>query len=293
MSDRDRVEEALRGARFGQKWIRIPCPFCADDGHTDRKHSLGVSASSGFYNCFRCGTKGKLREAPNPELANQEALQGPVETPVFEPPEGFIGLSTKAGRRSLSLEDARAYLLRRGVDEAAWERYQIGAAVEGYWAGRIIVPFISHEDGRWLGWIARLWAGPFPSSEGRDALKYLYPKDMPRGQTFWNHQALLVETDTPVMVVEGVFDALPHAENAVAGLGKPSRLQVDWLYEARRPIAMCLDADAWRESWALAARLRFDGLRAGFVKFEGKTDPNQVDPKTLLRMARKSLKQPL
>lgn len=294
MRDSDRVEEALRGARYGRKWIRVQCPFCADDGHVDRKHSLGVSAASGWYTCFRCGTRGKLREPPDPALAHAEAsatAQEPVAS--FEPPAEYIPLSSKTGRRSMSLEPARAYLLKRGVGELAWKRYQIGAAVDGYWSGRIIVPMLSHETGAWLGWIARLWAGPFPSSEGRDSLKYLYPKDMPRGRTFWNHQALLLETKTPVMVVEGVFDALPHGDNAVACLGKPSHLQVDWLYETPRPVAVVLDADAWRESWALAARLRFDGKRAGFVKLEGKVDPNQIAPETLLRMARKSLKLPL
>jgi len=296
VSDRQRVEDALRGARYGQKWIRVPCPFCADDGHTDRKHSLGVSAATGFYTCFRCGTKGRLLEPPDPHAAQERELdlaKGEEPAAAFEPPEEYIPLSSQTGRRSLSLEPARAYLKRRGVDERAWKRYQIGAAVDGYWAGRIIVPMLAHEDERWLGWIARLWAGPFPNAEGRAALKYLYPKGMPRGRTFWNHAELLRETKRPLLIVEGVFDALPHADNAIACLGKPSHYQVAWLYEARRPLVACLDADAWRESWALAARLRFDGLRAGFVKLAGKTDPNQIAPDVLLDLARKSLKTEL
>lgn len=297
VSDRSRVEEALRGARYGQKWIRVPCPFCADDGHTDRKHSLGVSSATGFYTCFRCGSKGKLLEPPDPNAAAQRELELTLpekDAEAFEPPEEYIPLSSRTGRRSMSLEPARAYLLKRGVTEEAWARYKIGAAIEGYWAGRIIVPMLAHDDDdMWLGWIARLWAGPFPASEGRDALKYLYPKGMPRGRTFWNHRELLRETKRPVLVVEGVFDALPHAANAVACLGKPSHHQVAWLYEAKRPIVACLDGDAWRESWALAARLRFDGLDAGFVRLIGKTDPNQIPPDVLLAEARKALKSAL
>lgn len=294
MKDRERVEAALRGARFGQKWLRVSCPFCADDGHVDRKHSLGVSAATGWYTCFRCGTRGKLLQPPDPAAAAALVEAAAPEASVeVEPPPEYVALASRAGRRSLSLEPAREYLLKRGVTPELWERYQIGAAADGYWSGRVIVPLLSHETGKWLGWIARLWAGPFPNAEGRAALKYLYPKDMPRGRTFWNHQALLIETKLPVMVVEGVFDALPHGDNAIAALGKPSHLQVDWLYEARRPVAVVLDADAWRESWALAARLRFDGRDAGFVRLEGRIDPNQIAPKKLLKMARESLKNPL
>lgn len=292
-ADRDRVEEALRGARFGKKWIRVSCPFCADDGHIDRKHSLGVSAATGRFECFRCGARGRLREPPNPELAHEyaEDQRKPQERVIVDPPEEYVPLASRSARASISLRPAIDYLQSRGVGSVSrWRKYQIGAAADGYLAGRVIVPLLTHDTDEWIGWVARLWRDkPRANAVGAASLKYINMKGMPRGTMFWNHRALLLPTDDPVMVVEGMFDALPYYDNAVACLGKPSAAQIEWLYEATRPVVVVLDGDAWEEAWALAARLRFDGVRCGFVRLPPKQDPNQVDPVWLLREARMSL----
>jgi hypothetical protein len=285
----NQVEDALRGARFGREWIRISCPFCADDGHVDRKLSLGVSASTGYYHCHRCATKGRLENAPDP-TAEEYRPEAKVERVVVEPPPEYAALCSPA----LSIDPARDYMKARGLGaRELWRKYQIGAAADGFWAGRVIIPMLAHDNDDWLGWIARLWCKSAPNAEGRHAMKYLYPRGMPRGQTFWNHRALFLDTDDPVMIVEGVFDALPHGDNAVACLGKPSHAQVDWLSETKRPIAVVLDGDAWGESWALAAKLRFNGQRAGTVRLPPKTDPNTIDPARLLDAARKCIGDPL
>jgi DNA primase len=100
---------------------------------------------------------------------------------------------------------------------------------------------------------------------------------MQRGEVLYNHTALHVETERPVMVVEGVFDALALWPHAVAVLGKPSHFQVDALASAKRPVAIVLDGDAWQEGYALAMRLRLAGQRAGSVTLPPKTDPDEVD----------------
>ena len=288
-----RVEDALRSVRLGRAWSRVSCPFCADDGHIDRKHSLGVSSSTGRYECFRCGTKGRLDAPPDPS-AVFPSREEQRERVLMPPPDEYVALASDRGMRAASLSPAREYLNGRGVcDTAVWRKYQIGAAADGYWAGRVIIPMLSHEDGEWLGWIARLWCKPSPHAEGRHGMKYLYPKGMPRGQTFWNHRALFVESDDPVMVVEGALDALPFDEDAVACLGKLSHAQMDALQETARPVVAVLDGDAWAESWALAARLRFEGKRAGFVRLPPKVDPDEVDPEWLREEARRSLEKAL
>lgn len=289
-----RVEDALRSARLGSQWTRVACPFCADDGHVDRKRSLGVSSGSGWYECFRCGTKGKLESPPDPSAVASYRPSQPTTRVLMPPPADYVALSSERGLRSSALEPARAYLRKRGLSSVdVWREYQIGAADDGYWAGRVIIPMLSHEDGEWLGWIARLWCNPSPRAEGRHAMKYLYPKGMPRGQTFWNHRALYVKSDEPVMIVEGALDALPFGEDAAACLGKLSHAQMDALQDTARPVVAVLDGDAWAESWALAARLRFEGKRAGFVRLPPKIDPDEVDPEWLREEARRSLARAL
>ena len=75
----------------------------------------------------------------------------------------------------------------------------------------------------------------------------------------------------------------------VACLGKPNEAHLALLQEARRPVVVVLDGDAWEEGEALSLRLRFEGLRAGFVRLPPKTDPDEVSPALVWDWARASL----
>ncbi|KKK69902.1 hypothetical protein LCGC14_2929360, partial [marine sediment metagenome] len=175
---------------------------------------------------------------------------------------------------AVSADDARGYLKGRGLaDERVWDEASIGCVLTGKWANRVVVPVIS-PAGEWWGWVSRLW-----SREASDP--YRTAPGMVLGGGMFNDAALMVETDDPVMVVEGCFDALPYWPDAVAALGKPKQLQVTSLMESKRPVAVCLDGDAWEEGMMLAARLQFEGQRAGFVRLPPKQDPNSVDTEWL------------
>lgn len=291
----ERVEQAMRGARFGYRWIRISCPFCEDLGHTDRKRSLGVKAADGGWHCFRCQTSGKLAEPPDPRWAELEAEKKDDDEPaIFDPPESFTLLGSGEGARALVFEEARLYLKSRMVKKRIQRLLEIGACDSGDYAGRIVVPCMTSDHRGWLGYVARLWvpkAGRY--AQGWDALPYRYPKDMPRGRFFFNHDATLEESDDPVLVVEGAFDALPYFPHASAVWGKPSHMQLEALKNAKRPVVFCLDGDAWREAWIAAQQLRFEGSRASFVKLPPGEDPASLARKRgidwLLDEARKSL----
>lgn len=253
---------------------------------------MGVNAASGVIHCFRCQTSGKLAEPPDPRAAAlaAESEKEPDEIQIYDPPQSFTLLGEEPGLTSLTFEEARAYLKSRRVTKKMMRQLEIGACDEGEYAGRIVVPLLTSDHRGWLGFVARLWV-PKASrhAQGRNALPYLYPADMPRGRFFFNHDATLEESDDPVLVVEGAFDALPYFPHASACWGKPSHMQIEALANARRPVAFCLDGDAWQESWIAAQRLRFRGRRAGFVKIPAGEDPSSMaktDPEWLLREAR-------
>jgi hypothetical protein len=279
----ERVESAMRGGYFGRIWIRASCPFCEDEGHRDRKNSLAINAGSGGWFCHRCGTRGKLDEPPDPAVAIRAAEEEAREIEAIPPPHGFTLLGDD---HSLTFSPARRYLRSRGLTRKQMRDMQIGACAQGYWAGRIIVPFVVSTLDGWYGWVGRIWtASPSPHAEGADEKKYLYPSGMRRGLLLYNHDELSVETDTPLMIMEGVFDTFPFGRGAAAVLGKPSHKQVDALSQASRPIAVVLDGDAWVESHALSMRLQFDGARAGCVRLPPRTDPDEVDRAALIQAA--------
>jgi hypothetical protein len=171
---------------------------------------------------------------------------------------------------SLRLAPAFEYLeRRRGLARELIEEAGIGACVSGYWSGRIIIPTLAPDTGEWMWYVGREW---FDGGEK----PYLYPKGG-RAGVLYNHSALLVETETPVLVVEGCLDALACWPDAVAVLGKPNPSQIDALVATRRPVCVVLDGDAYDDGWALAMKLRLEGQRAGSVRLPPRVDPDEVD----------------
>lgn len=258
------ILESIAGKRANAEgWVRVCCPLCEErKGSRDRNFSLAVQVQSSVFTCWRCGAKGKVDEDLSDGMPEPRApADAPEERKVFDPPEGFEPFATLVN--SIFARPAWEYILRR-LPEATVLRYGLGACMFGRLAGRIVIP-LQYPDGAWSGWVARDWTGKLRP-------KYLYPPGMSRGVMF-NRKALEVETDEPVLVVEGCFDALPHLPHAVACLGKPTAHHSELLLAAKRPLAIALDGDAWVEGYALALQLRHCGKQAGFIKFDPGTDP--------------------
>lgn len=295
-----RVESLLDSALHTGDKARMSCPFCEDAGHRDRKRSLSVSTSSGFWRCFRCDTKGKIGSLDRGEDYSERgsrAAPDPAEE-VYDKPREFYPL---AHDRSETLRQARRYLLGKGargrpvpVPREIWEAADLHACAEGFWQNRIIVPLYAPGGRAWLGWIARLWFHEIdPGAEGLAALKYLYPRGMDKGEMFYNQRVLDLDTEDPVLVVEGAFDCFSFWNDACAMLGDCSHQQMQTLIKSDRPVCVVLDGDAHQKGWAMAARLRFEGQHAGHVRLPPRVDPDEVDKEWLLEEARRSISAPL
>lgn len=278
-----RVVHAVSGLAPNEKgWVRANCPLCETRiGKPDKRRSMGVHVQRKWFECYRCSASGKLSSGfeEYADVKFETAEDMPV---LFDPPESYVEMVSSEARGSVLLEPAFAYLagrptqLARSVLAAA----QIGACLAGHFADRIILPVLG-EHGEWRWFAGRSWHA---SAER----KYLYPKGG-RAGVLYNHAALLEETDDPVLVVEGQFDALAHWPHAVAVLGKPNPSHLDALASCRRPVVVALDGDAWDDSWSLANKLKLRGQRASAVRFAPTIDPDQVGTDELLDAARRSL----
>jgi len=289
--DHDAVAEAARSARPNSAgtYGSANCPACIDRaGKVDRKMSLRVNLYTGWYSCYRCGVRGCI------EVPEEKRMLAPIAGPrlpratepatLVAPPEGFLPLWKEPGITSVGAEPAREYLRSRGlVDTEVWRSVGIGCCLSGKTAGRVVVPVLT-ETGGWLGWVARAWR---PGSWR----PYLNARGMVIGTTgnLFNEAALREATEAPVLIVEGVFDALALWPMAAAVLGKPTTAQVQTMRTAARPVVIVLDGDAWEEAEMLAMRLRFEGVRAGWVRLPPCKDPDEVDLAWLMDEARRSL----
>lgn len=289
------VRSALANATGGGGYLRAPCPICVYRvGSPDRHRALSINGSSGWWHCFRCSAKGRLW-GEDAENASRRCMVVDIDPSVRREaqdlPAEFMLISEEPAASALAAEAPRRYLAGRGLSPEVLRAAGVGVCLSGLrWGGRVVVPVLSGEE--LMGYVGRIWTKKPADPDGE---VYRYPHGMPRGEVIYNGEALLVETDTPALVVEGVFDALAPGlwPDGVALLGTHSDPQVEALSVARRPVVFVLDGDAHETGWALAFRLRLEGARAGFVRLPPRTDPDEVPGSWLREEARRSLDAPL
>ena len=132
----------------GDMWA--PCPF-----HQEKSASFHVDDRKGYYYCFGCQAKGDaisfVRETEN--VGFMEAVEILAREAGMTMPARDPKAQEKSDRRSVLADvmeqavrhfrmqlktaagaGAREYLVRRGLDEATQERFEIGFAPDG-WQG--------------------------------------------------------------------------------------------------------------------------------------------------------------
>lgn len=280
--DRELAEQILNNSEVGPTgWVRENCPFCVTrTGKEDRRKSFSVKEDSGYYHCFRCDTKGRIHSDTNSFKYIPNIPSVSPELDEVRRPEDYEPLWKEPGLNAYALRRAREYMRSRKLYREIWEDAQIGACYKGYFRDRIIIPII--EKGKWYGFVARDWSNTAQR-------KYLYPMGMNKTELMWSRDLLYEITDDFLLVVEGVFDALPYYGRAVALLGKPTKKQVEQIKQATRPIVVALDGDAWEEGLALSQKLKLSGKQTGFVKLPPGQDPGSVDKEWLLYEAARSI----
>lgn len=275
----------------GGEWWRSNCPVCASrTGKEDLRRSFALRPE-GYYLCHKCGVRGwskTVKDSIGDEWAIDMMADGLDEVyrrqesspECKKPPHSYVALGTNEGKTAISVAWARNYLIERGVPEDLWGPLQLGACASGFFAGRIIIPVMS-ADGDWNGFVAR---GALPGVEP----KYLYPKGFNRASYFFNEPALnaKVGDNEPIIITEGVFDAIKLFPHAVACLGKPTKKQVTKLVQNEGdPIYACmLDADAQAEGQALQMKLTLMSKRAFYVPLPPGEDPGSMSLKKLRQL---------
>ncbi len=277
MRDDDLVATAIVASVRRADWIRANCPLCVfGDGRPDRGQSLSVSAKTGWYRCWACAATGRIDivDAPGVWAWDADAEHADLATRCLDsasgikPPPGFIPLGVEPGLTSPLLGQARDYLVSRGLDDPwLWWSARIGCTVGGWARDRVVVPVVV--DDKWRGWVGRRYRGDHPA-------RYLYPRGMPRGRVLYNQDAVGVVTKVPLLVVEGVFDALPYWPDAVATLGKATAQHRRLLAATTRRVVVAYDGDAWREGRALAQHLAVCGVDATSIRLPPAEDPGSV-----------------
>jgi hypothetical protein len=265
--NKEAVEEAVLLSGSDAEWIRIACPWCGHE--TKNKRNMSVAQESSYYFCHRCQVKGfyapKVRTLETIKVA--PALQFDDDDISMKLPWEFKPLHMTPQLRED--EEYWDYVVGRGVHPETIVEFGIGYCATGFYARSVVVPFYRGQS--LVGFVAK----------NLDDGQYRYPKGFRREFVFFNHNRMY--DDAPVVVVEGVFDALPHVPHTIATLGKPTHYHIKMIEDNHesgifdgKVYYFMLDGDARAENWAAVQRLKLKGVPARLVKVPSGKDPGNL-----------------
>ena len=257
------------------------CPICSSEKgiKVDGKYNLEVNFDKQVYHCWSClDTHGSIKRLVNLWGTNDQKKRLKVLLPeeiiidetqekeLFDGlPKEYIFLMSKY--KSPTKEKALIYLKDRGLTEYHINKYRLGYAEKGKYAGRIILP--SYDDnGNVNFFTTRTFTKQKP--------KYLNPKIEKNDIIFNEH---LISWYSTIYFVEGPFDHIV-VPNSIPGLGKVMSDEVlRKIHDnAQADIVILQDGDAFEDSVELYSKLnsgKFYG-RVKIIKLPIKYDISKI-----------------
>lgn len=264
------------------------CPFC---NHHKRK--LQVNLTTQKWHCWVCESRGltvssllrksnapfesisKIREVYGESSFNSKSRTNFKE--LVSLPEDYrplyIPVKTPAYKQALHYAT-----MKRGLSAIDILKYQVGYCDSGPYAGMLIVP--SYDENNSLNYYV-----------GRS----FYKEDMPHKNPpvskdivpFENH----INWKEPIILVEGVFDAISTKRNAIPLIGKKilGNLRSKILTKGVRKLFLCLDKDAFKDSVREIEYFLNNGIEVYLIQLAQK-DPNEAGYTTMVNSIQKAKK---
>lgn len=252
----------LPPTQSGTGWYPVLCKVCDDSGRKGPRAGFRFDTGGVVgYHCFNCSHKAKYDPAVSRSLSKamteiltsfnvptesierlaleafkprdlilnstvQVEYTNPIEPTVVPLPSHFYELSGAAPNDKWA-EIAKDYLEHdRGVDPTSHNfmlAHKTGDPVLDRWYGRVIIPV--YKDKQLVFFIGR-------DLTGKKQKKYLSPS-YSKEKIIYGYDKLFQQTDEPLYIVEGWFDA--HVIGGVAILGNEiSQAQATWLNKSYR-----------------------------------------------------------
>ncbi len=190
-------------------------------------------------------------------------------------PDEFKSLSEP--HISIIKDHAILFLKKRGITEEDIQRYNLGYCTEGPYQNRIIIP--SYDSNGKLNYFV-----------GRDfyssTFKYKNPP-IPKDVIGFD---LYVNWSLPIILVEGVFDAMSVKSNSIPLFGKTilPKLYGKIVEKKVKDIFIILDSDAFDDAIQMTEKFVNEGISVNFVKLDGQ-DPNDLGYKKMITKIDNSL----
>ena len=275
------IETVLgKGRSTARNNAAFNCPFCH---HSKPKLEIQLHTNEKKENpwhCWVCGEKGKTllslfkkAKAPTHKIQDLNLLIQPgkkqqVATSQISLPKEFISLSNTQPLDSITAIEAKhalKFLRKRGVTQSDIIKYNIGFCPSGSFDHRIVIP--SYDNAGDLNYfISRTYLPDDPQ-------KY---KNPPVNKNIIGFE-YYINWNAPIILVEGIFDALTIKRNVIPLFGKdiPEQLMMKIVSSQVQKVYIALDDDALKEAIKHCEKLISYGKEVYLVELGGK-DANEI-----------------
>jgi hypothetical protein len=262
------------------------CPFCH---HAKPKLEVNLTENregKNPWHCWACDIRGtsihslfkqikaapeKLHELSSLVKTSKSISETKVISTVSLPPE-FIGLDN-VDSSDLMARHALAYLKNRHVSKYDILKYNIGYCKEGAYKNMIIIPTYD-ANGKVNYFTARSFEkNPYIKYKNPSASRDVVPNEH------------LVNWNIPIILCEGLFDAMAIKRNAIPLLGKniQSNLMKKIVTSLVDKIYIALDRDAMKQALRFCEMLLAEGKEVYLVDLQDK-DPSEMGFKNFTKL---------
>ena len=275
------VESVLgKGTPTSKGNYAFKCPFCSHHKNKLEESLRTTAKKENFWHCWVCDTKGKTirtlfkQAKATPDkftdlnlLIQPTNIEDIVSTEALALPAEFIALNGIYSDKVAQIEAKHAlrFLTKRNVTKDDILKYNIGFCKEGSYGGRVIIP--SYDANGILNYFV---ARAYKDSDR----KY---KNPPVASKEVIGLELYINWDAPIILCEGMFDAITIKRNVIPLLGKVlhNKLMEKLVKSSVDRIYIALDNDAKKDALKHAEKLMSYGKEVYMVELEGK-DANEI-----------------
>ena len=262
------------------------CPFC---NHSKPKLEVNLTENregKNPWHCWACDIRGtsiyslfkqikvapeKLQELSSLVKTSKSISETRVVSSVVLPPE-FIALDN-VDSSDLMARHALVYLKNRHVSKHDILKYNIGYCKEGDYKNMIIMPTFD-ANGKLNYFTARSFEkNPYIKYKNPSASRDIIPNEH------------LINWNIPIILCEGIFDAMAIKRNAIPLLGKniQTNLMKKIVTSLVDKIYIALDRDAMKQALRFCEMLLAEGKEVYLVDLQDK-DPSEMGFKNFTKL---------
>jgi len=167
--------------------------------------------------------------------------------------------------KSLFYKQALNFLKKRGITKIDLQKYKLGFCDDGIYGNRVIIPSYD-ENGILNYFVGRSFMGGGMKYKNPNVSRDIVPFD-------W-----FIAWSYPIVLCEGVFDAISIRTNAIPMLSKkPSNSLLRKIFEKQvKTIYIALDNDAKKDAYYLSEFFKDFGIDSKVVNLPKNKDPNNL-----------------